>query len=798
MSDLFQMQGFGVLSNWNGQVGDAASGLAMQQIAATGANSIEIVPRIWTQSRTSSAVFADPNKTESDASLIRGILNAEKAGLAVVLKPDITGLDHTMSSSLAPGDIAAFFATYKAEIVHLAQIAQETGVATFVIGNELGGLTTAPYLSYWTDIIQAVRAVYHGEVTYAAATDEAYKVSFWNQLDAIGVNTYPPLAVSGSTPTVQDIVAAWHQAPPASAWWAPTFDGESPYDFISSLASRYGKPVLMTEAGYLSLDYNGQISGDWQLTGALDTEEQAAAYQAFMQVWGPSAGTWLQGVEFWDWDLNGAYSPAGYSPMGKPAQAIVTEYFKGAGALAADVAALTPADIAGIAALGIRAIAAADHDVTLSAAQQAALGANGISLVEPYGTGSQTWTWNADGSLHDIEYYAINGVTATTVDVLYAPTGATGSGIMSGDGTGSAPSLPVLHEVTVTGITGEAWTSSDTLYGANGKSLSATWSNGASVVQAEAWNPDGSIRDIHYYGITGQAYTDYDVVYDASGHKAASIFSNGLMQTWSYNADGSLHESVVSGITGSIAATTDTIYGANGKAASETWRNGTTPVQSETWNADGSIHDIHYYGNGQPSTDYDLLYANGRKAEAIYADGMTQSWTYNADGSTHESFLGGLTGASYTASATGFGAGGRSVVHQYANTDGSETIQGLTDHLVFTDTAAGTSVATAAGASFAFAPNGNTVLTGGGASETFVLAAGFGHATITDFVPQSQADTNHDQIVFAPGTFADVDDVLAHAVAAGANTLITDHAGDTLVLSRVAPAQLAARDFSVG
>ena len=46
-------------------------------------------------------------------------------------------------------------------------------------------------------------------------------------------------------------------------------------------------------------------------------------------------GSTLQGVEFWDWDLNNAYSPNGYSPMGKPAQAIVTEYFKGAGALAA-------------------------------------------------------------------------------------------------------------------------------------------------------------------------------------------------------------------------------------------------------------------------------------------------------------------------------------------------------------------------------------------------------------------------------------------------------------------------------
>ena len=794
MSDLFQVQGFGVLSNWNGQVGGAAADQAMQQIAATGANSIEIVPRIWTASQTASTVFADPDKTESDASLIQGILNAEQAGLSVVLKPDITGLDHTMSSSLEPSDIPTFFATYEAEIVHLAQIAQETGVTTFVIGNELGGLTTAPYLPYWTEIIQAVRAVYHGEVTYAAATDEAYKVSFWNQVDAIGVNTYPPLAVTGSTPTVRDIVNAWYQAPPASAWWAPTFDDESPYDFIQSLAQQYGKPVLMTEAGYLSIDYSGQISGDWQLTGALDTEEQAAAYQAFMQVWGPSAGSWLQGVEFWDWDLDNAYSPAGYSPMDKPAQAIVTEYFKGVGALASDVTALTASDIASIAALGIKTIAVADHDVTLSAAEQAALGANGISLSEPYGTGSQTWTWNGDGSLHDIAYDAINGATATTVDVLYAPNGSSGLGAAGG----STPPASVLHEVTVTGIAGEPWTSTDTLYGSNGEPVSATWSNGATVVQTEAWNPDGSIHDIHYYDITGQAYSDYDILYDASGRKSAAIYSDGLTQTWSYNSDGTLRESVVSGITGSTASSTDVVYGSNGKAASETWQNGTTVVQTETWNADGSIRDIHYDGiTSEPYTDYDLLYANGRKAEAIYSDGMTQAWTYNTDGSTYESVLAGLTSASYASSVTGFGAGNQSVVHQYENTDGSETIQGLTGDLVFTDTAAGASIATAAGATFGFAANANTTLTGGGANETFVFAAGFGQATVTDFVPQSLANTNHDTIVFSPGTFANIDDVLSHAVASGSNTLITDQAGDSLVLARVSPAQLSARDFSV-
>jgi hypothetical protein len=407
MSGVFAVQGFGVLSNWNGQVSSASAAQAMAQIAATGANAIEITPRIWTASKTSSTVFADPDKTENDASLIQGIQTAQQDGLSVVLKPAITGLDHTMSSSLAPADIATFFSTYKAEIVHLAQIAQQTGVKTFAIGNELGGLSTPPYLSYWTDIIQAVRAVYHGELTYAAATDEIYKVGFWDQLDTIGANMYPPLSVP-MKPTVQDIVGAWHQPPPVNAWWAPPFDYKSPYDFLVSVAQQYGKPVLMTEVGYLSVDYAGQISGATGMAGPLNVQEQADAYQAFFQVWGPSAGSWLEGVEFWNWDLDGAYSPNGFSPMGKPAQAIVTAWFKGQGALAADVASLTPADIAHLAALGITSLAVTDHLVNLTATQKSALGASGISLIEPLGSGSQTWTWNPNGSVHDVQYYALH------------------------------------------------------------------------------------------------------------------------------------------------------------------------------------------------------------------------------------------------------------------------------------------------------------------------------------------------------------------------------------------------------
>jgi hypothetical protein len=155
VANLFDLQGFGALSEWNGQFSSASALQAYQTIASLGSNSIELAVRLWTQSQTSNAVIADPSKTEADSSLLASFKAAEVDGLSVVFKPEITGLDGTASYQLAPSDVASFFASYKAEIVHLATIAQEGGVATFAIGNEMGSLTGAQYRSYWTDIILA-------------------------------------------------------------------------------------------------------------------------------------------------------------------------------------------------------------------------------------------------------------------------------------------------------------------------------------------------------------------------------------------------------------------------------------------------------------------------------------------------------------------------------------------------------------------------------------------------------------------------------------------------------------------
>jgi RTX calcium-binding nonapeptide repeat (4 copies) len=338
MTNLFPIQGFGALSEFNGQVSSASAEQTYKTIASLGSNSVELTDRIWTQTGTSNIVTADPAKSESDASLLAGFKAAQAAGLSVVFKASISSLDGTATSSMAPTDVKAFFASYTAEIVHLASVAQAGGVTTFAIGNEMSSLTGPQYQSYWHDLIAQVRQVYHGQLTYAAATDEASHVSFWGDLDVIGVNTYPPLT-SSETPTVQDLVNAWTDVP-TNPYYAAAFNDLSPVDFLKSLSLQNGKPVLMTELGYASVD--GTAINPGSAHGAADPAAQADAYNAFFQVWSTQAGRWMEGVELWQVDLNNMPNPTGYSPIFKPAQDIVSQYFHGTAPIAGLTVTGTP------------------------------------------------------------------------------------------------------------------------------------------------------------------------------------------------------------------------------------------------------------------------------------------------------------------------------------------------------------------------------------------------------------------------------------------------------------------------
>ena len=198
--------------------------------------------------------------TDSLSALGSTIAQAESLGLSVMVRPLIDFLNPAESAPYSVGDwrqdyhptnVAAFFASYQQMIVAEAKVAQADGAQMLSIGAELDQLTGPQYLHYWTEIIDAVRAVFSGALTYSASWSTANEVSFWSQLNYEGIDCYIPLS-NAAHPTLRQLVDGWLD--PASPTQDPgaysEIGNQSPIQYFEHLSAESGKPLIFTELGY--------------------------------------------------------------------------------------------------------------------------------------------------------------------------------------------------------------------------------------------------------------------------------------------------------------------------------------------------------------------------------------------------------------------------------------------------------------------------------------------------------------------------------------------------------------------
>jgi hypothetical protein len=354
-----QYKGFDYVAFYNGAYENSDS---LASLAQTGANSIEATLDYGIDVATSQVV-ADPNYTDSLTALGNTIAQAENLGLSVMVRPLIDFLNPAEVAPYSVGEwrqdyqptnVAAFFASYQQMIVQEAQVAQANGAQMLSIGAELDQLAGPQYLSYWTDIINAVRQVFTGALTYSASWNTASEVSFWGQLNYEGIDNYVPLS-NAANPTVQDLVNGWlNPATEASNPGAFAVIGnQSPVAYFENLSAQSGKPLLFTELGYAN---DSGAAADPSASGnSPDPTLQADLYQAFFQAWTQAHSSALVGTYFWEWDPNGSSSNVGpnidsFSPQNSPALAQITAGFAAVSVPADTHLVLTDATHAGASA----------------------------------------------------------------------------------------------------------------------------------------------------------------------------------------------------------------------------------------------------------------------------------------------------------------------------------------------------------------------------------------------------------------------------------------------------------------
>ncbi len=288
-----------------------------QLIAPLGVNWLALIVKCVQADRTSTQIVCDPTGiTPSDDDITHVVKVARKLGMRIMLKPHLDLLDPRVGRqqiNFGPDSAAwqVWFAEYTRVITHYAALAERLGVEYFVVGTELTG--TIGEAGRWRDLIRQVRQVYTGPLTYAALNYiEDERITWWDALDAIGIDAYYPLTLT-TQPTLTQLKIGW-------------IPGVLQ---LEALSRRWNRPIIFTEIGYMSADGTNQVSGFWWLDSPVDVQEQADCYQAALETFQDKP--WLQGMFWWSWSVfpdQGGPSDKSYSIHNKPAEEVLRRFYR--------------------------------------------------------------------------------------------------------------------------------------------------------------------------------------------------------------------------------------------------------------------------------------------------------------------------------------------------------------------------------------------------------------------------------------------------------------------------------------
>lgn len=291
----------------------------MEAINTIGADWIAVIPIAYTRKGKSEVLYNQSDWQwwgERPEGVEKTIDLAKENGLKILLKPQVYvpgswpgGLDYATDK-----EWEAWEQSYREYILPMVDIAEKKGVELFCIGTEFK-LSSTKRDFFWRELIQEIRKVYSGELTYAANWDEYKNISFWEDLDYIGIDAYFPL-LDDKTPTINALEKAW----------------TTPIKEIELVQNKYEKPVLFTEYGYMSVD--GCAGKTWEIEPTIEArnineEAQANAIDALYSVF--SKKEYWAGGFIWKWfpNMEGheGYPDKDYTPQGKKGEEVLKKWY---------------------------------------------------------------------------------------------------------------------------------------------------------------------------------------------------------------------------------------------------------------------------------------------------------------------------------------------------------------------------------------------------------------------------------------------------------------------------------------
>ncbi len=294
----------------------------LDEAVRLGANWISLTPfgRAWDLKASGVSNTFELPLPASQQGVAAAVRQAHARGLKVLLVPHLWVESGGWRAEIDPGTEEGwlrFAESYRAFVLDWAKLAARSSVDMLAVGVELRSWVTTTHAPSFLAIVQEVRDVYPGLLTYAANWDDVDQTVILGKLDVIGINAFYPLTDQ-----------------PQASDQRLIDGGRAVAAKVSALAQLWQKPVLFSEFGYTARTDPALRPWEWpdHMTHVkVDAPAQAAAYFGLLA--GMKETRELVGGFVWrlysDPDDLSQEAEWGFSPRGRAAELVLRDAYAG-------------------------------------------------------------------------------------------------------------------------------------------------------------------------------------------------------------------------------------------------------------------------------------------------------------------------------------------------------------------------------------------------------------------------------------------------------------------------------------
>lgn len=182
--------------------GTQKSAVTLRRLADLGLSGV-VLPVNFSVKNLHSTTVAPGKLMQTPSALRKMIRQAKRHDLHVVVVPHLQILEGGWRGDLTPTKPGsrprdgwhAFLKSYSAALRPLVQLSAEECVQTLSFAVELKSLSAQPFArAEIKPVLDEIRRIFPGNLTYSANWDEAAFVPYWDLLDIVSMNAFFPLA----------------------------------------------------------------------------------------------------------------------------------------------------------------------------------------------------------------------------------------------------------------------------------------------------------------------------------------------------------------------------------------------------------------------------------------------------------------------------------------------------------------------------------------------------------------------------------------------------------------------------